>query len=83
MCDGKNAQGNLVSKFSDYVSMPSEPTNREKWDELLESVGRLAAIVDHPVDARAHVTVKAERGQFEFRKSCARENPLGLRALAG
>ena len=69
MCDGKNAQGNLVSKFSDYVSMPTEPTNREKWDELLESVGCLAAIVDHPVDARAHVTVQQNVDNLSFAKA--------------
>ena len=69
VCDGKNAQGNLVSKFSDYVSMPSEPTNREKWDELLESVGCLAAIVDHPVDARAHVTVQQNVDNLSFAKA--------------
>ena len=69
MCDGKNAQGNLVSKFSDYVSMPTEPTNREKWDELLESVGCLAAVVDHPVDARAHVTVQQNVGNLSFAKA--------------
>ena len=69
VCDGKNAQGNLVSKFSDYISMPSEPTNREKWDELLESVGCLAAIVDHPVDARAHVTVQQNVDNLSFAKA--------------
>ena len=36
----------------------SESTNREKWDQLLESVGRLASIVERPLDARAQVTVQ-------------------------
>ena len=45
------------------------PTNREKWDELLESVACLAAIVDHPVDARAHVTVQQNVDNLSFAKA--------------
>ena len=69
VCDGKNAQGNLASKFSDYTSMPSEPTNRDKWDQLLGSVGCLASIVEHPLDARSQVTVQQNVDSLSFAKA--------------
>lgn len=49
--------------------MLEEPTNREKWDELLGSVGCLASLVEHPLDARNHITIQQRVDNLSFVKA--------------